>query len=89
MDSLAPKFVLLLALATLALFLFPAASGSFTATHGPTTALRAAAYLRKLIATIRIRWSLIAAMLTLSILAEQRSFTPTALTLPSNRPLRC
>jgi hypothetical protein len=52
MLSLAPKFVLVVVLATLALFLFPAASGSFTATHGPTTALRALTYLRNLLAVI-------------------------------------
>jgi len=89
MDSLAPKFVLLLALATLALFLLPAANGSFTATHGPTTALRAAAYLRKLIAAIRSRLSLIASMLALSDRAELHAFTPIASALPSVRPLRC
>ena len=89
MESLGPKFVLLLALATLALFLFPAASGSFTATHGPTTALRAAAYLRKLIAAIKIRLSLIAALLNLSDVAERHSLPPITLALPSVRPLRC
>lgn len=52
MFTFAPKFAVILMLTTLALFLFPAASGSFTATHGPTTALRAAARSRSLLTTI-------------------------------------
>ncbi len=59
MVSFSPRFVLFLMLATLALFLFPAASGSFTATHGPTTALRAATFVRNLFATLAILIALV------------------------------
>ena len=62
MPVFTPKFVLLLLLTTLALFLFPAARGSFTATHGPTTALRAANYLRNLLVGIAGWAALLAAM---------------------------
>jgi hypothetical protein len=60
MFTLSPKFVLLLMLTTLALFLFPAASGSFTATHGPTTALRAAARFRAFLAALSMWTALLA-----------------------------
>jgi hypothetical protein len=66
MFTRSPKFVLLLMLTTLALFLFPAASGSFTATHGPTTALRAAAILRAVLAAIAAWTALLAGKVVLS-----------------------
>ncbi len=56
MISVAPRFVFLLVMAMLAVLVFPAATGSFTATHGPATALRAARFLRSLLAAI-ISWS--------------------------------
>lgn len=71
MFTLSPKFVLLVMLATLALFLFPAPSGSFTATHGPTTALRAAARFRAVMAALAAWTALLAGRVVFSSSVRQ------------------
>ncbi|MDT8068685.1 MAG: hypothetical protein ROO76_11035 [Terriglobia bacterium] len=73
MFTLSPKFVLLLMLTTLALFLFPAPRGSFTSTHGPTTALRADARFRAVISALAAWTALLAGKVVLSSSGRQNS----------------
>lgn len=73
MFTSAPKFALVLMLTTLALFLFPAASGSFTATHGPTTALRAVTRFRNLLARIAAGMVMMTGRVPVSDRAEANS----------------
>ncbi len=89
MFTFTPKFALLLMLTTLALFLFPAASGSFTATHGPTTAFRAVSCCRRLLATIAA-WAALVPGLVLQCRVNVVAFESSA--VPANSPnlsLRC
>ncbi len=57
MVALIQKLAILVAIGTLALFFFPMASGSFQATHGPVTALRAVRSVRALLAAIAALFS--------------------------------
>jgi hypothetical protein len=85
-----PKFVLLLLLTTLALFLFPAASGSFTATHGPTTALRAANFLRNLLAGMAGWAAFLAAIVRLDRgIGHRNEFSEVVRYSLASSPLRC
>lgn len=90
MFTLSPKFVLLLMLTTLALFLFPAPSGSFTATHGPTTALRAAARFRAVLAAIAGWIALLAGRIVLRSNAREHGEMGVMMTaLHTAAQLRC
>lgn len=89
MFTLSPKFVLLLMLATLAVFLFPAASGSFTATHGPTTALRAAARFRAILAAIAAWTALLAGTVVVSRNRRQDCEIKMLIASFPASPLRC
>lgn len=89
MFTFLPKLAFVVMLTTLLLFLFPAASGSFTATHGPTTALRAAARFRSLLATIAAWVVLMAGRILLPKLIERKSeLTPVPVDFPI-LSLRC
>ncbi|HEU5400594.1 MAG TPA: hypothetical protein VFU86_04505 [Terriglobales bacterium] len=89
MFTLSPKFVLLLMLATLALFLFPAPSGSFTATHGPTTALRAAARFRAVLAAIAAWTALLAGRIVISSNAREEGQAEVLTDSYTSSQLRC
>lgn len=87
MLTFAPKFVLVLMLAVVALLLFPADSGSFTATHGPTTALRSLKFLRSLLRAFAAWTAVMSAVLPASRIGNRqceseseslRSLTPAA-----------
>jgi hypothetical protein len=89
MFTSAPKFALVLILTTLALFLFPAASGSFTATHGPTTALRAITRFRALLASIAAWTIMMAGRVLLSKRAYANSEPVAGLVSSEMLSLRC
>jgi hypothetical protein len=67
--SLRLDLVIVVLLCTLSIFLFPATSGSYTAVHGPVTALRAA---RAFIATF---WSMTLAVLGIARILPSRFVT--------------
>jgi hypothetical protein len=81
MFTFVPKFAVVLMLTTLLLFLFPADSGPFTATHGPTTALRAAARFRNLLAKIAARFATMVGVLLLPEVIEKQS-APVSVAIP-------
>jgi hypothetical protein len=89
MFTSAPKFALVLMLTTLVLFLFPAASGSFTATPGPTTALRAATRFRALLASIAAWIVLMSGRVLVSERAKTNSEPVAGLVAFSMLSLRC
>ncbi|MGE5111883.1 MAG: hypothetical protein ACM3JB_13560 [Acidobacteriaceae bacterium] len=89
MLTFAPKFVLVLMLAVLALLLFPADSGSFTATHGPTTPLRSLKFLRSLLRAFAAWTAVVSAVLPSSRTSTQQSKCESLRSLTPSAQLRC
>ncbi len=89
MSDFARKFGWVLVLTVLTLFLFPLQFGSFTATHGPITALRALMALQLLMATIALIVSVPMNRTELHIVEEGRVDGRCYLSRPSPAPLRC
>lgn len=88
MLTFAPKFAFIVMLTTLALFLFPATSGSFSSTHGPTTALRAITFLRKLLVSIAAWTALLTGCVWLALVLDQQ-IELLARSSTTALPLRC
>jgi hypothetical protein len=89
MKHFSRKFGWVFAITVVLLFLFPLPSGSFTATHGPTTALRAAARVAALFATMITFFSA-----AISLIAVRRLVLTETILLPdilgdSSLQLRC
>ncbi len=76
MASFARKFGWVLVLTVIMLFLFPLQFGSFTQTHGPTTALRALTAAQVLFATMAFCVSLTFSPIVLRRLSAAEIFAP-------------
>lgn len=89
MLTFAPKFVIVLLLTTLVLFLFPADSGSFTATHGPTTALQSLKSLHNIFAAIAAWTAVLTTLLSAGRRTEHEPESEFSRTVAPVAPLRC
>ncbi len=89
MTSFARKFAWIFAITVVVLFLFPLSSGSFTATHGPTTALRAWARVAALYAAMLAYFSAAISLIVLRYLSGERVAVLPALSSNSSSQLRC
>lgn len=78
-----------LMLTVLMLFLFPLSSGSFTATHGPTTAMRSLMAAQTLLATIALFVSVAFSLIVLLWVSEAETPVPADLSNGSSFQLRC
>jgi hypothetical protein len=83
------KFGWLLLLAVLLLFLFPLASGSFTQTHGPTTAFRAHMSVQIMLATMALTASIALSLISLHQVSEVESPVQVDSPASSSFQLRC
>ncbi len=90
MVALVQKLAIVLAIGTLALFFFPMASGSFQATHGPVTALRAARFVRVVLAAMASLFSLLIGFSESQLRAREDETTGVLCGAPVvGPPLRC
>lgn len=88
MTPYAQKLVWVLVLTVLLLFLFPLQWGSFTQTHGPTTALRALIAIQCLFATMALLVSFAISVIAL-FLAQEEVFTAPETSSSTCIQLRC
>ncbi len=89
MAVFARKFGWVLVFTVLMLFLFPLQFGSFTQTHGPTTALRALTAAQALFATMAFSVSLTISLIVLRRLSRSEIFAPVSTSRSSSFQLRC
>ncbi len=89
MASFARKFGWVLIITVIMLFLFPLQFGSFTQTHGPTTALRAMTAAQLLFATMALCTSLTITLIVVRRLSEAEIFAPASISRSSSFQLRC
>jgi len=89
MESFARKLGWVLVVTVLMLFLFPLHFGSFTATHGPTAAMRALMAAQTLLAAIALCATLAISLIALRQLSEEIAPVPIAVSSSTCLQLRC
>ena len=87
--SLDRKFGWILLVAVLLLFLFPLSWGSFTQTHGPTTAFRAHTSVQLMLATMALTASMALSLISLHRISDIESPVEVGATVSSCFQLRC